>query len=67
MFKDYIKQQDGVELYSIVSLLIFVGFFTAVALYAMLRRKSLMQELSNIPLEGSASQSTEAINQTTEA
>ncbi|MBL1280937.1 MAG: cbb3-type cytochrome c oxidase subunit 3 [Fluviicola sp.] len=51
----YIKHNltgiDGVEIYPIISLLIFVLVFVAVIYYVVRMKKSDIEELSNIPLE----------------
>jgi len=42
---------DGVEIFPILSLLIFVLFFLFVITYVVRMKKSRINELSNIPLE----------------
>ena len=42
---------DGVEIFPILSLLIFVMFFLFVITYVVRMKKSRINELSNIPLE----------------
>ena len=51
MFKDFIKEQAGVQIYPIISLLIFVLFFSALAVYAMMIKKSTLNSYSHIPLD----------------
>jgi len=51
----YIKHNltgiDGVEIYPILSLLIFVLFFSGVVWYVVRMKKKEIDTLSNIPLE----------------
>jgi hypothetical protein len=44
---------DGVSIYPILSLLIFVIFFAVVITYVVKMKKPYIAELSNIPLEDS--------------
>jgi cytochrome c oxidase cbb3-type subunit 4 len=57
MFKDFIKEQAGVQLYPIVSLLMFVVFFVALSLRAMMYKKPELEEMSNIPLDNETADS----------
>ena len=50
MFKDFIHQQEGVQWYAIISLLIFVLFFVGVSVYAFFYTKSYIEEVSALPL-----------------
>jgi len=54
MFKfirQYAEQIQGVTIYPIISLIIFVAFFTGVLWYVKGMRKSQVDELKNIPFE----------------
>lgn len=51
---------DGVSIYPLISLLIFVLFFIVVLTYVVRMKKSRVHELSQIPLEETE---TEAVNQ----
>lgn len=42
---------DGVEIYPLISLMIFVLFFLFVVTYVIRMKKSRIDELSSIPLE----------------
>lgn len=42
---------DGVEIFPIISLLVFVIFFTVMITYVMRMKKSDIKELGSIPLE----------------
>ncbi|MCB0762611.1 MAG: CcoQ/FixQ family Cbb3-type cytochrome c oxidase assembly chaperone [Flavobacteriales bacterium] len=54
--KDNMATIDGIEIFPIISFLIFFTFFIAVALYVVKMKKSRIDELSNIPLEDGAKQ-----------
>ena len=42
---------DGVEIFPLISFLIFFIFFVGLTIYAMSLRKNHIQEMSNMPLE----------------
>jgi len=48
--KDNMATIDGIEIYPIISLLIFVTFFTGVILWAMRIDKKKVSSLENMPL-----------------
>jgi len=49
--KGNLEQIDGVEIYPIVSLLIFFIFFAALFFWVFTTKKAHITEVSNIPLE----------------
>ena len=49
--KGNLENIDGVEIYPIISLLIFFVFFVALAVWVISARKQYIEEVSNIPLE----------------
>lgn len=49
--KGNLEQIDGVEIYPIVSLLIFFIFFAGLFLWVFTAKKAHITEVSNIPLE----------------
>lgn len=49
--KGSLEQIDGVQLYPIISLLIFFVFFTALFWWVFTAKKAHIKEVSNIPLE----------------
>lgn len=51
MFKDFIKETQGIQLYPIISLCIFVLFFTCLSIRAMMYSKGELKELGAIPLD----------------
>jgi hypothetical protein len=52
MFKDFIKETAGIQLYPIISLCVFVLFFVVLSIRAAMYKKSELHELSSIPLDG---------------
>lgn len=50
-FKNYLTQIENVEIFPIISLLIFTSVFLIAAIYALTREKSKMQENANIPMD----------------
>jgi len=54
MFKfirQYSDKISGIEIYPIISLLIFVIFFAAMLFYVMRMKKSSINEMKNLPLD----------------
>jgi cytochrome c oxidase cbb3-type subunit IV len=51
MFKDFIKEQAGVQFYPIISLVVFILFFVALTIKALMYKKEEMQEMSSIPFD----------------
>ncbi len=62
MFKDFIKQDIAVQLYPIMSLIVFVVFFIALSMRAMMYNKQELNEMSSIPLDASDAPVVETIN-----
>lgn len=50
-FINYLKSIDGVQVYPLISLLIFVVFFVMVALYVFNTPKAYMKDQGDIPLK----------------
>ena len=62
--KGYVSSIDGIEIYPIISFIIFFVFFLAVMYFVISAKKSYIEELSNIPLEdGEENNISETINQ----
>lgn len=59
--KQYAESIDGINIYPVISLLIFFVFFIALLYYVKKMDKSKVDELSRIPLD-SENQQPEAIN-----
>jgi len=51
MFKDFISDDIAVQIYPIISLVVFVIFFVALSFRAMMYNKKELQEMSSIPLD----------------
>ena len=49
--KGYLEQIDGVQVYPIISLLIFFVFFSLLFWWVFTAKKEHIREVSNIPLE----------------
>jgi len=49
--KGNLENIDGVEIYPIISLLIFFIFFVGLFFWVITMKKSHIEEVSNIPLE----------------
>jgi cytochrome c oxidase cbb3-type subunit 4 len=52
--KGNLEQIDGVEIYPIISLLIFFIFFSALFWWVFTAKKDYIEEVSNIPLNDEA-------------
>lgn len=50
-FINYLKTITGVEIYPLISLLIFFSFFTLLSIYLIKADKKHMDQLKNIPLD----------------
>jgi len=55
MFKHYFEGIEGISVYPIVSLIIFLGFFIGITLLAIMVSKRHCANMSNLPLEGDQS------------
>lgn len=51
MIKETLQTLVGVEIYPIISLIIFFVVFTIVVLWALMLDKDVIAEMENIPLE----------------
>ncbi|WP_055442381.1 cytochrome c oxidase subunit IV [Lacinutrix himadriensis] len=49
--KNYMDSISGIEIYPIISLLIFFGFFVVLFLWVFTAKKEYIESVSNIPLE----------------
>ncbi|MDO6597070.1 CcoQ/FixQ family Cbb3-type cytochrome c oxidase assembly chaperone [Oceanihabitans sp. 2_MG-2023] len=57
--KNYMDSISGIEVYPIISLLIFFGFFVVLFLWVYTAKKEYIQTVSNIPLENENQNQTE--------
>ena len=53
MYKHFIKEMAGIEIYPLISLSIFFLFFIALMVYVFTIKKSSIMEVKQIPLEDS--------------
>jgi len=51
MYKDVLRSIASVELFPIVGILIFMGFFVIISIYALKMSKKEVSQLENIPFE----------------
>jgi cbb3-type cytochrome oxidase subunit 3 len=49
--KGHLESIDGVEIYPIISLLIFFIFFVGLTYWVVTMKKSDIEEISNLPLD----------------
>ena len=63
MIKNVLCNIQGVDIYGVVSICIFFGFFSGMLVWAALRKKSYLKEMSALPLDGGElkKESTETI------
>lgn len=61
--KGYVSSIDGIEIYPIISFIIFFVFFMLVTFYVVTSKKKYIDELSNLPFEdGELSTQPDSIN-----
>lgn len=61
--KGYVSSIDGIEIYPIISFIIFFVFFMLVTFYVITSKKNYIDELSNLPFEdGELSRQPDSIN-----
>ena len=51
MIKDYLQNINGVEIYPIISLIVFVIFFTAIIIWLVKVDKKYINKMENLPFE----------------
>ncbi|HMN50110.1 MAG TPA: cbb3-type cytochrome c oxidase subunit 3 [Ignavibacteriaceae bacterium] len=51
MIKDYLQTIDGVSIYPIISMIVFVLFFAAVLIWISKLDKKYINRMENLPLE----------------
>jgi heme/copper-type cytochrome/quinol oxidase subunit 2 len=52
MYKNVLQSIGGVEVYAIISLLLFVIVFVGMLIIVMRMRKSTIDKMASLPLEG---------------
>lgn len=53
MFKHYFERIQGIEIYPIISLLIFFIFFVLLFVWVVRADKKYIHKMKNLPLDGS--------------
>lgn len=48
--KGHMESMEGIEIYPIISLVIFFGFFVALGWWVITAKKDYINEVSNLPL-----------------
>lgn len=54
MFKHYFERIQDIEIYPIISLVIFLGFFIGLLIWVSRANKKYIQEMKNLPLDSDA-------------
>jgi hypothetical protein len=50
-FINYLEKISGVEIYPLISLLLFVSFFLLVTIWAIKTNKTIIERMENLPLD----------------
>ena len=50
-FINYIESISGVSIFGLISLLLFIGFFSLMLIWTLKADKRLIEEISHIPLD----------------
>jgi len=51
MYKDVLRSMDNVEIFPIISLVIFVLFFVGITIYAIKAPKDYIEHMSSLPMD----------------
>jgi cytochrome c oxidase cbb3-type subunit IV len=51
MYKDILRSIAGIEVFPVISLIVFVTFFTAVLVWTVRMSRSQVDRLSHLPLD----------------
>lgn len=57
--KGHMDSIQDIEIYPIISLLIFFGFFTILFIWVVTAKKKYIEEVSNLPLENDEDENNE--------
>lgn len=60
MYKDILRNIEGIDSYPVVSLIVFVVFFVSLLIWVVSMKKSVIAEMSNLPLDSDKSDSVYA-------
>jgi hypothetical protein len=61
MIKNVLCNIDGIGLYGVISICIFFGFFTGMLLWAFMRKKNYLNQMSALPLDAGETNPNENI------
>ena len=61
MEEKIICSMDGVGIYGVISICIFVAFFTGMLLWAFTKKKNYLDKMGRLPLDGGEKNSTDKI------
>lgn len=65
MIKDVLQSIGGIQIYPVISLLLFMLSFGAVVVWAVLQDKQRLRHMSHLPLEDSTRSESERNRETT--
>lgn len=51
MYKDVLRSIEGIEIFPVISFIIFFFFFLGLLLYVFSMKKNWLKEMENMPLE----------------
>ena len=61
MEEKIIGSMDGVGIYGVISICIFFAFFTGMLLWAFTKKKTYLDKMGSLPLDGGEKPSTDKI------
>ncbi len=50
MYKEILQSIEGVEIYPIISLIVFIVFFVGITIWLLRMKKDYINEMKNLPL-----------------
>jgi hypothetical protein len=54
MYKNVLEHIDGIEIFPLISLVVFFVFFLAITIWALKADKAYLKKMSNLPFESSS-------------
>jgi len=60
--KGYVSSIDGIEIYPIISFIIFFAFFIGVTFFVITAKKNYIEELSNLPFDDGEADISDPVN-----
>ena len=52
MFQNILSRVEGINVYGVISICIFFGFFTVMLLWAAVQKKNYLNKMGALPLDG---------------